>query len=117
MSTQEDKKRLELLHETLDILILRTRILRAAQTRHRARHPTNIRRRVALEHGALYPAPQRWEGRGWISAKCGISSKNRKARSYSLTAAGRKQLLKETTKWKWLTAGIGRILDWEAKRS
>lgn len=65
----------------------------------------------------MYLAPQRWEGRGWISAKWGISSNNRKARSYSLTAAGRKQLLKGTTKWKWLTAVIGRILDWEVKRS
>jgi DNA-binding PadR family transcriptional regulator len=50
------------------------------------------------------------EERGWISAKWGVSSSNRKARFYSLTAAGRKQLAKETTKWNRLTAAIARIL-------
>ena len=65
---------------------------------------------LLVEHGALYPALQRLEERGWISAKWGISSNNRKARFYSLTAAGRKQLVKETNKWKRLTAAIARIL-------
>ena len=64
---------------------------------------------MLVEHGALYPALQRLEQRAWISAKWGVSSNNRKARFYSLTAAGRKQLVKETTKWKRLTAAIGRI--------
>jgi DNA-binding PadR family transcriptional regulator len=65
---------------------------------------------LLVEHGALYPALQRLEEQGWISAKWGISSNNRKARFYSLTAAGRKQLVKETTKWKRLATAIGRIL-------
>jgi DNA-binding PadR family transcriptional regulator len=63
-----------------------------------------------VEHGALYPALQRIEERGWISAKWGISTNNRKARFYSLTSAGRKQLVKETTKWKRFATAIGRIL-------
>jgi PadR family transcriptional regulator PadR len=65
---------------------------------------------LLVEHGALYPALQRLEERGWISAKWGTSTNNRKARFYSLTAAGRKQLAKETTKWNRLTAAIARIL-------
>ena len=117
MSTQEEKKRLELLHRTLDIPILHTLIFGAQYRQGIARHPTNSRRRVAWKHGAVYPAPQRLEEPGWISAKWGISSNNRKARFYSLTAAGRKQLLKETTKWKWLMAAIGRILGSEAMGS
>ena len=66
-----------------------------------------------MEHGALYPALQRLERRGWISAKWGTSANNRRARFYSLTAAGRKQLAKETTKWKRLATAIGRVLGSE----
>jgi PadR family transcriptional regulator, regulatory protein PadR len=55
-------------------------------------------------------ALQRLEQRGWISGKWGISSNNRKARFYSLTAAGRRRLVKETDKWRRLAAAIGRIL-------
>ena len=55
-------------------------------------------------------ALQRLEERGWMSAKWGVSSNNRKARFYSLTASGRKQLVKETDKWKRLAAAIGRVL-------
>src|SRR5207244_2170381 len=65
---------------------------------------------ILVEHGGLYPAVQRPEERGWISCKWGTSSNIREARFYSLTAAGRKQLVKETAKWKRLAAGIGRIL-------
>jgi PadR family transcriptional regulator PadR len=65
---------------------------------------------LLVEHGALYPALQRWEEPGWISAKWGLSSNNRKARFYSLTAVGRKQLVRETTKWKRLSRAIARIL-------
>ncbi|HYB52513.1 MAG TPA: helix-turn-helix transcriptional regulator, partial [Thermoanaerobaculia bacterium] len=64
-----------------------------------------------------YPALQRLEERGWVSAKWGTSSNNRKARFYTLTAAGRKQLVRETTKWKRLAQAIGRILGSEAAQS
>jgi PadR family transcriptional regulator, regulatory protein PadR len=111
MPTQEARERLELLQGTLDLLILRTLIFGS-------RHGQGIARAIQqasdeellVEHGALYPALQRLEERGWISAKWGTSSNHRKARFYSLTAAGRKQLVKETTKWKRLAAAIGRIL-------
>ena len=56
---------------------------------------------------------QRLEQRGWISAKWGTSSNNRKARFYALTSVGRTQLVIETSKWNRLTAAIGRILESE----
>src|ERR1700689_2977860 len=107
MSTQDARERLELLQGTLDLLILRTLIFGP-------RHGQGIARAIQeaseeellVEHGALYPALQRLEQRAWISAKWGISSNNRKARFYSLTAAGRKQLVKETAKWKRTAAAI-----------
>jgi transcriptional regulator len=102
---------LELLQGTLDLLILRSLIFRAehGQGIARAIQQTSDKE-LLVEHGALYPALQRLEERGWISAKWGTSTNNRKARFYSLTAAGRKQLAKETTKWNRLTAAIARIL-------
>jgi PadR family transcriptional regulator PadR len=111
MSTQRSKDRLELLQGTLDLLILRTLIfgVEHGQGIARAIQQTSDKE-LLVEHGALYPALQRLEERGWISAKWGTSANNRKARFYSLTAAGRKQLVKETTKWNRLTAAIARIL-------
>src|ERR1700722_18677893 len=111
MSTRENKERLELLQGTLDLLILRTLILgeQHGQGIARAVQQTS-QEELLVEHGALYPALQRLEQRGWISAKWGTSSNNRKARFYSLTAAGRKQLVRETTKWQRLSAAIGRVL-------
>jgi len=111
MSTQDAKERLELLQGTLDLLILRTLILGSQHGQGIARaiqHTSD--EELLVEHGALYPALQRLEQRGWISAKWGVSTNNRKARFYSLTSAGRKQLGKETAKWKRLAAAIGRIL-------
>ena len=110
MSTQE---RLELLQGTLDLLILRTLIFGSQHGQGIARAiQKSSEEELLVEHGALYPALQRLEERGWISAKWGTSSNNRKARFYSLTQAGRKQLVKETNKWKrlpddrrWTSAG------------
>ena len=115
MSTQNEKQRLDLLQGTLDLLILRTLIFGSqhGQGIARAIQETSLEE-LLVEHGALYPALQRLEERGWISAKWGVSSNNRKARFYSLTAAGRKQLLKETTKWNRLSKAIARILGPEA---
>jgi transcriptional regulator len=118
MSTQEAKARLELLQGTLDLLILRTLIFGAQHGQGIARAiQQTSEEELLVEHGALYPALQRLEERGWISAKWGTSANNRKARFYSLTSAGRKQLVKETTKWKRLTVAIGRILGSQTKRS
>src|SRR6266704_3505799 len=115
MSTQplkeNAKKPLDILQGTLDLLILRTLIFGSQHGQGIARAiQQTSEQELLVEHGALYPALQRLEERGWISAKWGTSSNNRKARFYSLTAAGRKQLVKEIAKWKRLAAAIGRIL-------
>jgi PadR family transcriptional regulator PadR len=118
MSTQEAKERLELLQGTLDLLILRTLIFgpQHGQGIARAIHQAS-EEELLVEHGALYPALQRLEQRKWISAKWGTSAHNRRARFYSLTPAGRKQLVKESSKWKRLTTAIGRIRGPEAEET
>src|SRR5215831_1749268 len=115
MSTREDNERLELLQGTLDLLILRTLIFGPEHGQGIARAIQQTSEdELLVEHGALYPALQRLESRGWISAEWGTSSNNRKARFYQLTKSGRQQLAKEAAKWNRLTAAIGRILGAEA---
>jgi PadR family transcriptional regulator, regulatory protein PadR len=115
MSTREEKERLELLQGTLDLLILQTLIFgpQHGQGIARAIQQTS-EDELLVEHGALYPALQRLEARGWITAAWGTSANNRKARFYTLTRAGRKQLVNERAKWRRLAAAIGRILGPEA---
>lgn len=114
MSTRDEKERLELLQGTLDLLILRTLIFGPQHGQGIARVIQETSEdELLVEHGALYPALQRLEGKGWITAEWGVSSNNRKARFYKLSPAGRKQLVRETTKWRRLSAAIGRILEAE----
>src|ERR1051326_2106786 len=117
MSTQ-DKERLVLLQGTLDLLILRTLVFGPQHGQGIARV---IRRTSAedllVDHGSLYPALQRLEDQGWIKAKWGVSKNNRKARFYSLTAKGRRQLTSETSQWRRLVTAIGRVLGAEESRS
>jgi len=112
MSTHKADEPLDLLQGTLDLLILRTLI---ARPQHGHAIMRTIKQTSAdellVEHGALYPALQRLEARLWISGKWGVSENNRRARFYSLTAAGRKQLVRETGKWKRLADAIARVLD------
>jgi PadR family transcriptional regulator, regulatory protein PadR len=111
MSTQKQSDRLTLLQGTLDLLILRT-LAPGAQ------HGQGIARAIQetsedellVEHGALYPALQRLEERKWIAAQWGVSGNNRRARFYTLTKAGRKQLAVETSRWRRLAGAIGRVL-------
>jgi transcriptional regulator len=111
MLTREEKDRIALLQGTLDLLILRTLVFGPQHGQGIARAIQEQSEDVLLvDHGALYPALQRLEAKGWIAAKWGISSNNRKARFYSMTRAGRKQLAHETSQWRKLVAAIGRIL-------
>lgn len=63
-----------------------------------------------MEQGSLYPALYRLERQGWIESEWGVSENNRKAKFYKLTAAGRKQLLAETSNWEKLSRAINLIL-------
>lgn len=116
MLTRAEKAQIALLQGTLDLLILRTLQLGKQHGQGIARDiQANSEDVLLVEHGALYPALQRLEARGWITAEWGMSSSNRKARFYSLTKQGRKQLIEETTKWRTLARAIARVLGPEAQ--
>jgi PadR family transcriptional regulator, regulatory protein PadR len=108
---QSEAEPVALLQGTLDLLILRT-LLFGSQ------HGQGIARAIQqqsgdeflVDHGSLYPALQRLESNGWVTAAWGISDSNRRARFYTLTKAGRKQLVSETKQWRRLTAAMGRVL-------
>lgn len=111
MSTQEQHDRLTLLQGTLDLLILRTLDTGPQHGQGIARAIQDASGDALLvEHGALYPALQRLEAREWIAAEWGTSDNNRKARFYTLTKAGRKQLAKEASMWRRQAEAIGRVL-------
>jgi transcriptional regulator len=65
---------------------------------------------LRVEEGSLYPALHRMEQEGWLRAAWGTTEKNRQARFYTLTAAGRKQLAHEEESWARLTEGVRRVL-------
>jgi transcriptional regulator len=119
MATQEDDNdRIVLLQGTLDLLILRTLIFGAQHGQGIARAiAENSRDALLVDHGSLYPALQRLEEQGWIRAEWGVSGNNRKARFYTLTKAGRKQLARETTRWRRLAAAIGHVLGPDASEA
>ena len=111
MSTKAGREPLDLLQGTLDLLILRTLIFGPEHGQGIARAIQQTSNdELLVEHGALYPALQRLEKRGWIEAEWGTSKNNRKARYYELTPAGRRQLASETGKWNRLASAIGRVL-------
>ncbi|MGH9163481.1 MAG: PadR family transcriptional regulator [Vicinamibacteraceae bacterium] len=111
MSTKDEKERIALLQGTLDLLILRTLVFGRQHGQGIARAiQTQTDKVLLVDHGSLYPALQRLESQGWISAEWGTSENNRKARFYTLTQAGRKQLAREVSQWRKLVAAIGRLL-------
>ncbi len=104
--------KLDLLQGTLDLMVLKTLATMGSQ------HGYGIARRieqvsgdaVLLNQGTIYASLIRLQQRGWIDAEWGISDNNRKAKFYSITAAGRKQLTAETEYWRRLSTVMTRIL-------
>jgi PadR family transcriptional regulator PadR len=102
---------MELLHGTLDMLVLRTLLFGplhgyaiASAIRDGSGQALNI------EFGSLYPALKRLELQGWIAAKWETSEHNRRARVYRLTPAGRRQLQHEESKWADFVRVIARVM-------
>jgi len=115
---KEEAERVALLQGTLDLLILRTLVFGPQHGQGVARAiQQSSEDALLVDHGALYPALQRLEQRGWIAAQWGTSANNRRARFYRLTPAGRRQLAAETASWRRLATAIGRILGPEAEEA
>src|SRR5579864_4319453 len=105
-------KKNDILQGTLVLLILKT--LSSSKRMHGYAITTHIQQVSAqllrVEEGSLYPALHRLEQEGWVRAEWGKTEKNREARFYSLTAAGRKQLATEEESWRRLTEGVARVI-------
>ncbi len=109
----ESSERIQLLQGTLDMLILRILVFGPAHGHQIARHiQSTTEDLLQVEHGSLYPALHRLERKGWIAAKWRAAGKDlkREFKYYRLTAAGRKQLVAEESKWNKLTRAVARIM-------
>ena len=110
-SMQEGAGQTNLLQGTLDLLILRTLIFGRQHGQGIARAIQQQSGHVLIvDHGSLYPALQRLERRGFIDADWGVSDNNRRARFYGLTKKGRKELTREESEWRRISAAIARVL-------
>jgi PadR family transcriptional regulator PadR len=104
--------KLDLLHGSLVLMVLRTLDTLGPQ------HGWGIARRIeqtsgdllALNQGTLYPALLRLEQMGWIGSKWGVSDNNRRAKFYSITRAGKKQLAAEAANWERITGVVARFM-------
>lgn len=102
----------DLLQGTLDVLILKT-------LQNEPMHGWGISQRIQqlsrdvlqVHQGSLYPALHRLEAQGWVTTEWGNSENNRRAKYYSLTRAGRRQLAEERENWERLSAAVARILQ------
>ena len=107
-----DSSDVEMLKGTLDMMILRTLVAGDAHGHTIAKIIERTSEDVLeVEQGSLYPALHRLEDRGWVSSLWGASENNRKARFYSLTPAGREQLMEKTGEWRRMMRAMGLILD------
>lgn len=103
---------IDLLQGTLDLLILNTLNIGPMHGWGIAQRIQQVSKEVLqVGQGSLYPALARLEQRGWISAEWSTTENNRRARYYSLTRAGRKQLEKELGEWEQLSAAIALVLQ------
>src|SRR6185437_15758527 len=100
------------LQGTLDLLVLKTLASRGKMHGYGITLHIELasEETLRLEEGSLYPALHRMTQSGWLRAEWGLSENNRRARYYSLTPAGRKQLLDEEKNWASLTGAVARVL-------
>src|SRR5579871_3730836 len=107
-----DNEKSDVLHGSLGLMVLRTLDTLGPM------HGWGIARRIeqisgdllALNQGTLYPALLRLEQMGWITSKWGVSDNNRRARFYSITRAGKKQLAAEAENWERITGVVARFM-------
>ena len=103
--------KLDLLQGTLDMMVLRTLLIGPANGYEIAKAIERMSDDVLqVDHGSLYPALYRLEKNELVTGKWEISSTNRRARYYRLTAAGRKRLTVEQSKWEQMAAAISRVM-------
>jgi PadR family transcriptional regulator PadR len=103
----------DVLQGTLDLMVLKTLETLGSM------HGYGIAQRIQqvsenmlqLNQGTLYPALLRLEQKGWIAARWGVSDNNRRAKFYSLTRSGRKQVVREAADWERIVAVMGRLLE------
>ena len=112
MTPKKSPNRAELLQGTLDMLILRTLLFGPAHGHQIAKHIQRTTEDVLqVEHGSLYPALHRMEHKGWIISKWEMAKdRNREFKYYRLRPAGRKQLAREESRWKRLTAAVATLM-------
>ncbi len=111
MKTDKGKSKTDLLPGTLEMLILKTLSTESMHGYGIAQHIQMLSADVlTIEEGSLYPALQRMLVKGWVSAEWKISANNRRARYYTLTAAGKKQLGLETLRFAQVSGAIMRVL-------
>ena len=111
--------KVELLQGTLDMLILRTLLFGPAHGHQIAKHiGRTTEDLLQIEHGSLYPALHRLERKGWLAAKWepAVKDQKREYKYYRLTAAGKKQLAAEESKWKQMADAIAQVM-WPAKEN
>ncbi len=102
----------DLVQGTLDLLILKTISLEPMNGWAIAKRIVQVSNNILqIQQGSLYPALHRLEHQGWIKAEWRDSENNRRAKFYSLTAAGRKQLKVELDSWQRLSGAIGLVIE------
>ena len=105
-------QRQELLQGTLDMLVLRTLLFGPLHGYGIAKSIQQVSNEsLQIEFGSLYPALKRLELKGWIASRWDTSETNRRARFYRLTATGRKQLVREQSKWQCFADAIARVMQ------
>ena len=111
MTSESSDERIELVYGSLDMLILRTLLWGPTHGHGIAKSIERMSEdALKVEHGSLYPALQRLQQEGWVTTQWGVSKNNQRAKYYRLTAAGRRQLVAETSRWERFVRAISGVL-------